>query len=200
MSYKFLELASTPSVQAAQEANGSRKMWQGLETDRAFDRFTEDEAAFIAARDSFYIASVSESGWPYVQHRGGPPGFLKILDETTLGFADFRGNRQYFTVGNVAANDRVALILMDYTNRKRLKILAHVETRDLANDPTLAATLALPSYKAKVERAILLHLETFDWNCPQHITPRFSAAELEPLRNRIEELERENVELRKKNR
>ncbi len=200
MSYKFLELASTPSVRAAQEANGSLKMWQELEADRAFDRFTPAEVAFIAARDSFYMATVSETGWPYIQHRGGPSGFLKVLDDTTLGFADFRGNRQYISLGNVAADDRVAMILVDYPNRKRLKILGRVEARDLRNDPALAAQLVLPGSKAKVERAFVLKLETFDWNCPQHITPRFTAAELEPalapLRARLEALEAENAALR----
>ena len=106
MSYKFLDIASTPSVRAAQAANGSREMWEKFKGHRTFDRFTDDEAAFISARDSFYMATVSETGWPYVQHRGGPPGFLKVLDEKTLGFADFRGNLQYISVGNVAANDR----------------------------------------------------------------------------------------------
>ena len=122
MTYGFLDIASTPSVRAAQEANGSRKLWQRFDGDRASDRFTENEVAFIEARDSFYLASVSELGWPYVQHRGGPTGFLKVLDETTLGFVDFRGNRQYISLGNISADDRVALILMDYPNRTRLKI------------------------------------------------------------------------------
>ncbi|HEX4419188.1 MAG TPA: pyridoxamine 5'-phosphate oxidase family protein [Kofleriaceae bacterium] len=201
MSYKFLELASTPSVLAAQAANGSLEMWQRLEdSDRAFDRFTDDEAAFIAARDSCYLATVSETGWPYIQHRGGPAGFLKVLDPTTLAFADFRGNRQYITVGNIAANDRVAMILVDYPNRARLKILAHMEARDLRTDPALAARLALPGYKAKPERALVLHLETFDWNCPQHITPRYTVAEIEaataPLHARIAALEAETAALR----
>jgi predicted pyridoxine 5'-phosphate oxidase superfamily flavin-nucleotide-binding protein len=202
MPYKFLDITGTPSVRAAQAANGSREMWEHFKGHRTFDRFTDNEAAFIAERDSFYMATVSESGWPYVQHRGGPAGFLKVLDEKTLGFADFRGNLQYISLGNVAADDRVALILVDYPNRARLKILAHMEVRDLAADPELAARLALPGYKAKLERAFLLHLETFDWNCPQHITPRFTMADIEPavssLRNRIAELEAENQALRAK--
>ena len=122
MTYKFLEIASTPSVRAAQAANGSREMWEQFKGHRAFDRFGREETAFIEARNSFYLATVSETGWPYVQHRGGPAGLLKVLDETTLGFADFRGNRQYISLGNVAADDRVSLILMDYPNRRRLKI------------------------------------------------------------------------------
>jgi uncharacterized protein len=200
VSYKFLDIASTPSVRAAQAANGSREMWEKFKGHRAFDRFTDDEAAFIAARDSFYMATVSETGWPYVQHRGGPPGFLKVLDEKTLGFADFRGNLQYISVGNVAANDRAALILVDYPNRARLKILAHVEMRNIAADSELAARLAVPGYKAKLERACLLTLETFDWNCPQHITPRYTIDEIqaaaEPLQARIAQLEAENQALR----
>jgi len=200
MTYGFLDIASTPSVRAAQEANGSRELWQRFDGDRASDRFTENEIAFIEARDSFYMASVSESGWPYVQHRGGPTGFLKVLDETTLGFADFRGNRQYISLGNITADDRVALILMDYPNRARLKILAHMEARELDAASDLASRLALPGYRGKPERALLLHLETFDWNCPQHITPRFTAAEIEtavsPLRTRLAALEAENRALR----
>jgi uncharacterized protein len=200
MSYKFLDIASTPSVRAAQAANGTREMWEKFKGHRTFDRFTEDEAAFIAERDSFYMATVSQSGWPYVQHRGGPPGFLKLLDEKTLGFADFRGNLQYISVGNVAADDRAALILMDYPNRARLKILAHVELRSLDADSELTARLSLPGYKAKPERACLLHLETFDWNCQQHITPRFTIDEIQaavaPLQARTAELEAENQTLR----
>jgi predicted pyridoxine 5'-phosphate oxidase superfamily flavin-nucleotide-binding protein len=200
MTYGFLDIASTPSVRAAQEANGSRKLWQRFDGDRASDRFTENEVAFIEARDSFYLASVSESGWPYVQHRGGPTGFLKVLDERTFGFADFRGDRQYISLGNIAADDRVALILMDYPNRTRLKILAHMEARELDAASDLACRLAVPGYKGKPERAFLLHLETFDWNCPQHITPRFTTAEIEtaisPLRTRIAALEAENRALR----
>jgi len=200
MSYKFLDIAATPSVRAAQAANGSRDMWENFKGHRTFDRFTENEAAFIAARDSFYMATVSETGWPYVQHRGGPRGFLKVLDDKTLGFADFRGNLQYISVGNLAADDRAALILVDYPNRARLKILAHVEVRSIAADSELAARLSLPGYKGKPERAFLLHLETFDWNCQQHITPRFTIDEIEaavaPLRARIVQLEAENQALR----
>jgi predicted pyridoxine 5'-phosphate oxidase superfamily flavin-nucleotide-binding protein len=200
MAYGFLDIAATPSVKAAQAANGSRQVWERFAGHRESDRFTEHETAFIAARDSFYMATVSETGWPYVQHRGGPAGFLKVLDDKTLGFADFSGNRQYISLGNVTADDRVALILVDYPNRARLKILAHLEARDLAADPELAARLALPGYRGKPERAYLLHLETFDWNCPQHITPRFTteeiAAAVAPLHERIAALEAENQALR----
>ncbi|MDB5576776.1 MAG: pyridoxamine 5-phosphate oxidase [Bradyrhizobium sp.] len=200
MSYSFLDIASTPSVRAAQDANGSGGYWGGFKGERVFERFTPDEAAFIAERDTFYMATVSESGWPYVQHRGGPPGFLKVLDDKTLGFADFRGNRQYISVGNVGANDRAAIILMDYVHRRRLKIYARAKVKDLNDDPGLAAKLATPGYKGKVERGVLLHLDAFDWNCPQHITPRFTEAELAealaPMRQHIQDLEAEVKRLR----
>lgn len=203
MAYGFLDLAATPAVKAAQAANGSLDYWEGFRGDRAFDRFTDAEAAFIAERDSFYMATVSESGWPYVQHRGGPAGFLHVLDDRTLGFADFSGNRQYLSVGNVSADDRASLILMDYPRRRRLKILAHVEVRDLTSNTDLAARLALPGYKARVERAMVLRLETFDWNCPQHITPRFTQAEIAeaaaPLHARIAALEDEIERLQAQN-
>jgi predicted pyridoxine 5'-phosphate oxidase superfamily flavin-nucleotide-binding protein len=200
MAYSFLDMAATPSVVAAQIANGSRDMWTRMGDDRSFVELTADVAAFIAARDSFYMATVSETGWPYVQHRGGPAGFLKVLDATTLGFADFRGNRQYISLGNAASNDRVALFLMDYPHRTRLKIYARIEARDLAAEPELAEKLALPGYRARPERAFLLHVEAFDWNCPQHITPRFTTAEIEqavaPMRARLASLEAENQALR----
>ncbi len=200
MTGKFLDIAATPGVRAAQAANGSRDLSERSGDDQQPDRLTGAEAAFIEARDSFYMATVSETGWPYIQHRGGPAGFLKVLDETTLGFADFRGNRQYISLGNIAANDRVALILMDYPNRRRLKILAHMEARALSADADLAARLTLPGYRAMPERALVLHLEAFDWNCPQHITPRFTREEIQaaiaPLQSRIAALEAENQALR----
>ncbi|MEQ1953430.1 pyridoxamine 5'-phosphate oxidase family protein [Mesorhizobium yinganensis] len=197
MPYGFLDMVSTPAVKAAQQANGSLDFWSNFAGDRAFDRLTANEAAFIAQRDSFYMATISENGWPYVQHRGGPPGFLRVLDERTLACADFRGNRQYISVGNLAANDRTSLILMDYVGRRRLKIFAHAE---VSNDPDVVAKVVLPSYEAKVERALMFHLDAFDWNCPQHITPRFTQAQIEQgvsvLQQRIVELEAENRALK----
>jgi len=202
MAYGFLDILVTPAVRAAQAANGSAANWSAFDGDRTFDRFTDNEAAFIADRDSIYLASISESGWPYVQHRGGPKGFLKVLDDRTLALPDFAGNRQYITVGNVSVEDRVSLILVDYPRRARLKILARMEARDLTDDPELAERLALPGYRARVERALVLRLEAFDWNCPQHITPRFTAAEVEagtlPLRERLAALEAENLTLRQR--
>ncbi len=200
MGYGFLDIATTPSVRAAQEANDSGEYWANFHGERAFDRFTEAERAFIAERDGFYMATVSENGWPYVQHRGGPAGFIRVLDDRTLAIPDFRGNRQYISTGNLAADDRAALILMDYPNRRRLKMFAHVEARDLLEDPELVEKLTLPAYRAKVERSLVFHLAAFDWNCPQHITPRFSEAELAPalapIRARLEALEAENKALR----
>jgi uncharacterized protein len=202
MVYTFLDTLRTASVREAQVANGSSAIWENLEADRAFNRMDERVAEFVAARDSFYLASVSQSGWPYVQHRGGPAGFLKVLDETTLGFADFRGNRQYISIGNIAADDRVSLILMDYPNKARLKILAHMRAVDLVADPDLAERLSLPDYKAKPERAMILKLSSYDWNCPQHITPRFTGAEIAPtvlaLRDQVAALEAENLALRQR--
>ena len=200
MSHSFLDIAATPSVRAAQAAMGSERIWRDREGGQTHDRLTASEAAFIAERDSFYLASVSETGWPYIQHRGGPRGFLKVVDDKTLAFADYRGNRQYVSVGNLAADDRAALILMDYAGRARLKIYAHVEALPLDADPALAERVAAPDYKARAERILLLHVEAFDWNCPQHITPRFTEAEVrtaaEPLRQRLAALEAENAELK----
>lgn len=200
MTYGFLDIAATPHVKAAQATNGSLDFWEGFKGDRAFDRFPDAEAAFVARRDSFYIATMSEAGWPYVQHRGGPAGFLRVLDDRTLGFADFAGNRQYLSLGNMAGNDRAALFLMDYPARRRMKIFAHVEVRDLTTSPDLAAALAVEGYNVKIERAMLFHLVAFDWNCRQHITPRFTEAEIAqavaPMREQLRDLERENAALR----
>lgn len=202
MAYGFLDIAITPSVKAAQASMGSDRIWTDFKGHREFDRFSENEEAFIAARDSFYMASVSETGWPYVQHRGGPAGFLKLIDAKTLAFPDYRGNRQYISLGNLGADARVALILMDYAGRRRLKIYARAEVVAIDADPTLAAQLSIPGSKAVPERILKLHLETFDWNCPQHITPRFTEAEIAvavaPMRDRIAALEAENATLRAK--
>ncbi|HVF17880.1 MAG TPA: pyridoxamine 5'-phosphate oxidase family protein, partial [Steroidobacteraceae bacterium] len=149
---------------------------------------------FILARDSFYMATVSETGWPYVQHRGGPAGFLKVLDSKTLGFADYRGNRQYVSTGNLSNNDRIAMILVDYPNRQRLKIMGHV-TIVHPEETELLKKLESPGYAARVERGFRIAVAAFDWNCPQHITPRFTEAEVEsvvgPLQQRLVQLEKE---------
>jgi hypothetical protein len=199
MPYGFLDIAVTPSVRAVQARMGADDIWQDFKGHREFDRFGENEAAFIADRDSFYMATVSETGWPYVQHRGGPRGFLKVVDDRTLAFADYRGNRQYISTGNVEANDRACLFLMDYPRRARLKVYVHAETLAPDADPALAKLVTTPDYRAKIERIFRLRLATFDWNCQQHITPRFTeqqiAEAVRPLRDRLAQLEAENAEL-----
>jgi hypothetical protein len=203
MSSRYLEIATTPSVAAAQEHYGSAARWgrRRVHGDDAGagDPLGPPERAFIAERDGFYLASVSETGWPYVQYRGGPAGFLAAIDDRTLGFADFRGNRQYITTGNVQANDRVSLFLMDYAHRQRLKVYGRIRIVDATADAALAAELAVPGYAGHVERLALVTVEAFDWNCPQHITPRFTQAELEvalaPVREELAALRRENERL-----
>jgi predicted pyridoxine 5'-phosphate oxidase superfamily flavin-nucleotide-binding protein len=179
MGRAFAEIAFTPSVKDAQSRYGSRRANQGFEDDEdREDEFSEMEREYIESRDSFYQATVSETGWPYVQFRGGPPGFLKVIDARTIAFADFRGNVQYLSVGNINADGRIALILMDYPNRRRLKIWGRARIVHEANEPALLAALKVPGYKARVDRAIVIRVEAFDWNCPQHITPRFTEAEV----------------------
>lgn len=199
MTSSYLDIATTPAVRLAQEASGSAQLYDKIAAKRRTDRLGVAEAEFIAARDSFYMASVSETGWPYVQHRGGPPGFLTLLDDKTLAFADYSGNRQYISLGNTNGNDRVALIMMDYAHRRRLKLYARIEVRDLDTDPALAARLSHPEYRAVSERAFFLHFEASDWNCPQHITPRYNEIEIAaasaPLTARVAALEIENATL-----
>ena len=194
MNSRFAQIAFTPAVKRLQQRDGSRPHYaRGEINAAAADPMGQGEAAFIGERDSFYMATVSETGWPYLQHRGGPKGFLKVLDARTLAFADFRGNRQHVSEGNLAGNDRVALILMDYANRRRLKLLGRAHAIDAGEDSALIDSLGDAAYRARAERAVVIRVEAFDWNCPQHITPRFSAMELEPdieaLRARIRELE-----------
>lgn len=190
MSRAFADICFTDSVKNAQTLYGSREANQGFEVaEDSRSELSEREAEFIAARDSFYQATVSESGWPYVQHRGGETGFIKVLDGNTIGYADFRGNRQYVSVGNMAANDRISIILMDYANRRRLKIWGRVSIVHEAENPELLAKLENPHDRARVERAVIIKVEAWDWNCPQHITPRFTQADIniaiQPLHEQI---------------
>jgi predicted pyridoxine 5'-phosphate oxidase superfamily flavin-nucleotide-binding protein len=196
MTRRFFDLAFTPGVQAEQARRGSRQAYAAASAGSdgsAADMPGQREFAFIEARDSFYLASVTETGWPYVQHRGGPAGFVRRVDRQTIGWAEYIGNRQYVSAGNTAADDRVAMIFVDYPHRERLKILGHLRAYDVADRPELAAQLAVEHYRARVERLVLITVEAFDWNCPQHITPRFTLAEIEqltaPLHERITELE-----------
>ena len=194
MGHKFQKIAFTETVKSIQEQLGSRRGYSRREGgDSDFNNVLgPQEAGFIGDRDSFYMASVSETGWPYVQHRGGPNGFVRVLDEKTIGFVDYSGNRQYVSVGNLINDDRVSLFFMDYPNRTRLKLLARA--RIVAPEETEILTKLTPAdNQARIERGFLMTVEAFDWNCPQHITPRFTteqvAAAITPLRNRIAELE-----------
>ncbi|WP_184069386.1 pyridoxamine 5'-phosphate oxidase family protein [Sphingosinicella soli] len=198
MAQTFLHTMFGPRSRALQEAAGSRASYARMEAGAGdIDVLTDREIEFILARDSFYMASMSEGGWPYVQHRGGPFGFLRRIQGNRIGFADYRGNRQYLSAANLAADDRAALFLMDYPNRRRLKLIGHAHGSD---DPADIAALMAPDYGAVPERAFLIDVVGFDWNCPQHITPRFTEAEIERgtqplldelarLRARVEELE-----------
>ncbi|MBB3595034.1 hypothetical protein FHX08_005444 [Rhizobium sp. BK529] len=197
-----MDIAITPSVRRAQAEMGADRLWHDFKGHREFERFSTRETAFIAQRDSFYMASVSETGWPYVQHRGGPKGFLKVLDDRTLAFLDYRGNRQYISTGNLAENDRTCLFLMDYPGRTRLKIYARAEKLALDADPAFTVSITDGDYRANAERIFKLKLEAFDWNCPQHIEPRYTEAEFlsafQHLIDKITQLEQENASLRER--
>jgi len=204
VSKHYGSIAFTDAVVGVQREYGSdgfygRKRVQGNAAP-GIDALTDDEREYLAERDSFYLATVSETGWPYVQYRGGPRGFLRVVDDHTIGWADFRGNLQYISTGNVGGDDRVAIIALDYAHQRRLKIFGHARVVTVAEDPALVKSFADPDYSAEVERAVLVTVEAFDWNCQQHITPRFSAAELEPhlapLRRQLADLQAENARLR----
>jgi predicted pyridoxine 5'-phosphate oxidase superfamily flavin-nucleotide-binding protein len=191
MAAKFQEIAFTDSVQRAQARYYGKS--QHVDAAPAPDALTAEEISFIGARDSFYLATVSETGWPYIQHRGGPAGFLRVLGPGQLAFADYKGNRQLLSTGNLAVTDRVALFLMDYPQRTRLKILGHARVMAAREHPELVAQLAPPQAGSAVERLCFIDVVAFDWNCPQHIVPRYTAEEIKaviaPLRERIAELE-----------
>lgn len=191
MAKQFLQTLFTPSVLRAQDHYYGRGAAIGPAPER--DPLTDDERLFIEKRDSFYMATITENGWPYLQHRGGRAGFLRVLGPTQLAFADYKGNRQLLSTGNLAENDRVALFLMDYPQRTRLKILGRARVEDAREHAELVAQLAEPDERDRVERLFLIDVVSFDWNCPQYITPRYTAGEVaeavEPLRARIAELE-----------
>lgn len=191
----FAAIAFTPAVQAQQEARGSRAAYARRQAEDAGSAgLGARETAFLAAADSFYLASVGETGWPYVQHRGGPQGFVKVISPTRIAYAEFGGNRQYISTGNVSHDARVSLIVMDYANKQRLKLLGRLRLETLNGaDPALTAAVGLPGYRARVERVAVIDIEAYDWNCPQHITQRFTLTQVEaasrPLHERIAELE-----------
>jgi predicted pyridoxine 5'-phosphate oxidase superfamily flavin-nucleotide-binding protein len=201
MGRSFARVAFTPLVKAQQTLHGSRNQYERVEQfGNAGDSLTEAERDFILSRDSFYMATVSETGWPYIQHRGGEPGFLQVPDEHSVAFADYRGNRQYISLGNLEHDDRVALFLMDYPTRSRLKILGHAEVREGVEAQELIGELSSPGVRSLVERAIVIRIEAFDWNCQQYITPRYTEEQvvqvIAPIRQRVGELEEENKRLR----
>jgi predicted pyridoxine 5'-phosphate oxidase superfamily flavin-nucleotide-binding protein len=198
----FAEIAFTPAVQALQERYGSRAAYARQQQSRdPGEGLGPNEIAFLAEADSFYLATVSETGWPYVQHRGGPKGFLKSVGPARLAFADFRGNRQYVSAGNIAGNDRASIFVMDYANRARLKLLGRLRFELIdAADAALRAAVIAADYPGRPERVAIFDVEAFDWNCSQHITQRFTLAEVEAhtrsLRERIGQLEAELTGLR----
>lgn len=200
MAKNFAEIAFTPEVRKLQEKMGSRASYARMERDTWQDGLTESEAEFISQRDSFYMASIGVNGFPYIQHRGGPKGFVKVLDAKNLGFIDFKGNSQYITVGNLATNNNASLIMVDYPARTRLKIYAKARIVELKDEPQLFKFLDLEDYNFRPERMIVLEVEAYDWNCPQNITPRYTEGEITELFatqiNRITELNNEIAELK----
>lgn len=204
MPLNFGSLVFTPAVKALQARYGSRRQYARLaESESSPARLGLPESEFISERDTFYIATLGSTGWPYVQHRGGPKGFLKVIDERTIAFADFRGNKQYISTGNLMTDNRVAIILVDYPRQLRLKILGRVEifegeNADLKN---WIEKVRDPLYKAFTERVYVIRIEAFDWNCQRHIVPRYTEEEIReavaPAENRMRELEEENQKLRK---
>jgi len=195
MAKNFASIGFSTAARQLQEKYGSRQSYARMEKDSYVDGLTEKETDFIAERDSFYIASIGENGFPYIQHRGGPKGFLKVLDNKRLGFIDFKGNMQYITAGNLATNNKVALIMVDYPSRTRLKIFARAEMAELAGHQELYNALNLEDYKFRPESMMVLRIEAYDWNCPQHIVPRYTVEEIEkalaPQRAYIAKLEAE---------
>jgi predicted pyridoxine 5'-phosphate oxidase superfamily flavin-nucleotide-binding protein len=201
MPHNFGSLAFTSVIKALQEKYGSRRQYARLEESGSSpDRIGPQESEYLSERDTFYIASIGATGWPYIQHRGGPKGFLRVIDSRTIAFADFRGNRQYISTGNLMTNDRVALILVDYPRQLRLKILGHVEIFEGDQAKEWIAKVRDAGYKAVIERVFVIRTEALDWNCQQHIIPRFTAdevrEELLPMEKRMQDLEHENEKLR----
>jgi len=196
----FGSLVFTPLVKKLQERYGSRRQYERMAANAEQDRFTEFETQFLADRDSFYWATIGATGWPYIQHRGGPKGFLKVIDDHTLALGDFRGNKQYISTGNLQSDSRVAMIMVDYPRQARLKILGRVDILEGEQAETWLPRVRMPQEKTEIERVFVIHVEAFDWNCPQHITPRYTADELREgmreIEKRVEALEQENKKLR----
>jgi len=200
MAKNFAEIAFTESVKKLQEKSGSRQSYERMEKFNVIDGLTNREILFIKNRDSLYLATIGVKEFPYIQHRGGPKGFLKVLDSKRIGFIDFVGNKQYVSVGNMATNNNVSLIMVDYPTRTRLKIFAKAEVVELKDNTELYEQLNLEDYKFRPERIMIFNIEAYDWNCPQHITPRYTADEinevLAPQKEYIKSLEKEITELK----
>lgn len=200
MAKNFAEIAFTDAVQKLQQKHGSRKAYERMGRFSHGDGLTLNEVTFIQARDSFYLASIGVKEFPYIQHRGGPKGFLKVLDSKRIGFIDFVGNKQYVSVGNMATNTNVSLIMVDYPTRTRLKIFAKAEVVELKGNAELHDLLNLEDYKFRPERMIVFHIEAYDWNCPQHIIPRYTKDEIKEVlatqNEYIKSLEKEIIELK----
>jgi predicted pyridoxine 5'-phosphate oxidase superfamily flavin-nucleotide-binding protein len=197
----FASLVFTPLVRKLQERYGSRMQYQRMQdSSKKPDRLSGFEVEFLEGRDSFYWATTGATGWPYVQHRGGPKGFIKVIDDQTLALADFRGNKQYISTGNLQSDDRVAMILVDYPRQARLKILGHVEIFEGDAAKPWLRRVTMPGYKAVVERVFVIHIAAFDWNCPQHITPRYTAEEIgegmRSIEDKVDALEQDNKRLK----
>ena len=197
----FGSLVFTPLVKQLQERYGSRRQYERMAASASQDRFTPFETQFLAERDSFYWATIGATGWPYIQHRGGPKGFLKVIDDHTLALGDFRGNKQYISTGNLLTDNRVAMIMVDYPRQARLKILGRVEIFEGEQAETWLPLVRMPEEKTEIERVFVIHVEAYDWNCPQHITPRYTVEEIregmQSIEKRVEALEQENRALRK---
>lgn len=202
MAKNYAELAFTSAVKLMQKKMGSRANYARMEKYSYFDGLTINEIQFIAQRDSFYLASVGENNFPYIQHRGGSEGFLKVLNPNQIGFIDFIGNKQYITIGNMTTNNNIALIMVDYPSRTRLKIFAKARIVELNENPELYNLLDLSEYKFRPERMIVMDIEAYDWNCPQHITPRYTIEEINDVflsqREYVQKLEEELKELKHK--
>jgi len=200
MSVNFAEIAFTDAVKEMQEKHGSRKTYERMEKLNIVDGLTANEMEFIRNQDSFFMASFGAGDFPYIQHRGGPKGFLKVLDSKRIAFIDYTGNKQYISIGNLVTNNNVALIIVDYPSRARLKIYAKAEIIELKDNMELYDLLLQGDYIFKAERMMLFNIEAFDWNCPQHITPRYTVEEIEsalaPQREYFAKLESELKKLK----
>ena len=202
MARNFAEIAFSDAAKELQEKYGSRNSYSRMEKFSEVNGLTNGEFSFIENQNSFYLSSIGSNGFPYIQHRGGPKGFLKVLDSKRVGFIDFTGNKQYVSVGNIATNSKVSLIMVDYPRKSRLKIYAKAEVIQLEEQPELYELLDLDDYKFRPERMLVLHIEAYDWNCPQHITPRYTVDDVEtaliPQQKHIAKLEQEIRELKEK--